>query len=189
MKEKIRGQIEEYAKSFQWTPEDYYWQHTLQVREFALMIQKRVGGDKDVVEVAALLHDIGKAELRAPGHEAISAQKATLFLKQIGFDENKAQKVAGCIRYENFEPIEARILRATDSMSLIMDSSSGRDWYFEHILQNDRERILRELTTSYQEIEFDFARDLVEKNYKRLVENTANNRWRSRRGKTSCQNN
>ena len=65
---ETRKKIEEYVKSMRWTPQDFYWKHAFQVREFALMIQRRVGGDKDVVEASALLHDVGKAELLAPGH-------------------------------------------------------------------------------------------------------------------------
>lgn len=79
MNNKVRKQIEEYAKSLKWTPKNFYWEHTLRVRDFALMIQKEIGGDKDVVEASALLHDIGKAKLLAPGHEEISAQLAETF--------------------------------------------------------------------------------------------------------------
>ncbi|MDP2860562.1 MAG: HDIG domain-containing protein, partial [bacterium] len=73
MDNKARKQIEKYSKSLKWTPKKIYWEHTSQVRDFALMIQKEIGGDKDVVEASALLHDIGKAKLLAPGHEEISA--------------------------------------------------------------------------------------------------------------------
>ena len=55
MSPRTRKQIEEYVKSMRWTPEDFYWKHAFQVRDFALMIQKRVGGDAAVVEASALL--------------------------------------------------------------------------------------------------------------------------------------
>lgn len=166
---KTRKQIEEYVKSLRWTPENFYWKHAFQVREFALMIQEKVGGDKEVVETSALLHDIGKAKLLAPRHEEISAKLAKKFLKKIGFDKNKIEKIIEVIKYENFELIEARILRSADSMGLIMDEK-GQRWFFENILKNDRERILKELEKSYSEIEFDFAKKFVEKTYKKLYE-------------------
>ena len=168
MDAKTRKKIEEYTKSMRWTPKDFYWKHAFQVREFALMIQKRVGGDKDIVEVSALLHDIGKAELLAPGHEENSAKLAKEFLKKVNFDENKINQIVECIKYVNFEPIEARILRSADSMGLIMDKR-GQNWYFENILKNSNERILKELEKSYSEIEFDFAKKFVEATYKKLV--------------------
>ena len=167
---KTREKIEEYAKSMRWTPQNFYWKHAFQVREFALMIQKRVGGDKDVVEASALLHDIGKAKLLAPGHEEISAKLAREFLEKINFDASKIRQIVECIKYEDFDFIEARILRSADSMGLIMDER-GQNWYFENILKNDNEQILKELEKSYSEIEFDFdfAKKFVEKRYKELV--------------------
>ncbi|MBL7169916.1 MAG: HD domain-containing protein [Candidatus Aenigmarchaeota archaeon] len=167
MNEKIRKKIEDYVKSLRWTPEDFYWKHAFQVRKFALMIQEKVGGDKDVVEVSALLHDIGKVELLVPGHEEISAKLAKEFLEKIGFDKNKISRIVECIKYENFELIESRILRSADSMALIMDKK-GQKWYFENILKNDKNRILKELDKSYSEIDFEFAMEFIKKEYKKL---------------------
>ena len=168
MDDKTRKKIEEYVKSMRWTPKNFYWKHAFMVREFALIIQKRVGGDKDIVEISALLHDIGKAELLGPKHEEISTKLAKEFLEQINFNKDKIKQILECIKYENFESIEARILRSADSMALIMDKE-GRKWYFENILKNNKERILKELGKSYFEIEFDFAKKFVEKTYKKLV--------------------
>lgn len=168
MDSETRKKIEEYAKSMRWTPKDFYWKHVFQVREFALMIQKRVGGDEDIIEASALLHDIGKAELLASGHEEISAKLAREFLEKINFDASKIRQIVECIKYEDFDFIEARILRSADSMELVMDEE-GQKWYFENILKNNRERILKELEKSYSEIEFDFAKKLVETTYKKLV--------------------
>ena len=169
MNNEIRKRIEKYSKSLKWTPKNFYWGHTLRVRELALMIQKKVGGDKEIVEVSALLHDIGKAKLLAPGHEEISSQLAKKFLEKIGFDKNKILKIVECIKYENFENIEARVLRTADSMSLILGDSEGREWYFENILKNDEARIIGELNKSFSEIEFDFATKLAVKDYRRLL--------------------
>ena len=168
MDNKTRKKIEEYAKSMRWTPKDFYWKHAFMVREFALMIQKRVSGDKDIIETSALLHDIGKAKLLGPEHEAISAKLAKEFLEKINFNKHKIKQIIECIKYKNFESIEAKILRSADSMALIMDEQ-GQGWYFENILKNNKERILREIEKSYSEIEFDFSKKFVEKTYQKLV--------------------
>lgn len=169
MKGFKRKQIEEYTKDQRWTPENYYWEHALLVRKLALMIQKKVGGDRDIVEVVSLLHDVGKTKLLAPGHEGISAQMAQEFLKKIGFDKNKIPQIAECISYKNFRSNETRILRSADSMALLMDTSGGREWYFNNILGNKKERILEEIEKSYSEIEFDFARNKAAESYKKLL--------------------
>lgn len=170
MREKERKQIENFAKSFSWTPKDYYWQHTLQVRKFSLLIQENEGGDRDVIEVIALFHDVGKAELLAPGHEELSAQIAKEFLETLEFDKEMIQLVSKCIRYKDFGSAEARILRVADSMSLLADDSGGREWYFKNVLGGDKKKIMQEIEKSYSEIEFDFARNIIEKDYRRLLE-------------------
>lgn len=54
-------------------------------------------------------------------------------------------------------------------MSLIMDNSGGREWYFKNIFKNDKKRILDELQKSFSEIGFDFAKEFVSKNYQKLL--------------------
>ncbi len=169
MESNIRKRIEEYVKSLKWTPKDFYWKHTLQVRKYAFLIQENVGGDKDVIEISTLLHDIGKVKLLAPGHEEISTKLAKEFLEKIGFDKNKIQRIIECIKYEDFSSIESRILRSADNMSLIMDNSGGKEWFFNKILKGDNKKIILELNKSYSEIEFDFAKKLVENTYKKLL--------------------
>lgn len=169
MNKETRKKIEEYVKSMEWTPKDFYWKHALQVRNFALIIQEKVGGDEDVVEASALLHDVGKAKLLGSGHEEISAELAQEFLKELNFNDNKIKQIAKCVKYENFDSVEAKILRSADSMALIMDKP-GRRWYFENVLNNNKEKILEEIKKSYSEIKFEFARDMVEDTYKKLIE-------------------
>ncbi|MEK9135393.1 MAG: HD domain-containing protein [Patescibacteria group bacterium] len=168
MKNEIRRKIEEYAKLMKWTPGDLYWKHAFMVRKFALMLQKEVGGDKDIIEVSALLHDIGKAKLLASGHEKISGELAEQFLRKIDFDESQISKIIECIKYENFDSVEAKILRSADSMALIMDAE-GQKWYFTKVLGNDKEKILNEIEKSFSEIEFDTGKKFIKDAYQKLV--------------------
>lgn len=168
MKNEIRKKIEEYVKSMKWTPGDLYWRHAFMVREFALMLQEKVGGDKDIIEISALLHDIGKAKLLAPGHEKISGELTEQFLRKIDFNESQIYTIIECIKYENFDSVEAKILRSADSMALIMDAK-GQKWYFTKVLGDDKEKILNELEKSFSEIEFDIGKELVRGVYQKLV--------------------
>lgn len=54
-------------------------------------------------------------------------------------------------------------------MSLIMDNSGGREWYFNNVLDDDKERILGELQKTFSEIGFDFAKEFVGENYQKLL--------------------
>lgn len=168
MKEKERKQIEDFCEGFAWTPDKYYWKHTLQVRKYGLLIQEQVGGDRDVVELSTLFHDVGKAKLLAEGHEELSAQIAEEFLSSLAFNKKKMETIGEVIKYKNSDLLEERILRAADSMSLLADNSGGREWYFNNVLKGDREKILDEIEKSWLEIDFDFARGLIKKNFEQI---------------------
>jgi len=168
MGNEIRRKIEEYVKSMKWASGDLYWKHAFMVREFALMLQQKIGGDKDVIETSALLHDIGKAKLLAPGHEKISGELAEQFLQKINFDKIKISKIIDCLKYENFDSIEAKILRSADSMALIIDIN-GQKWYFAKVLGNDKKKILEELKKSFSEIEFDIGKEFVKNTYRSSI--------------------
>ncbi|MEK7071735.1 MAG: hypothetical protein AAB959_00395 [Patescibacteria group bacterium] len=45
MKNEIRRKIKEYVRLMEWTPGDLYWKHAFMVREFALMLQEKIGGE------------------------------------------------------------------------------------------------------------------------------------------------
>ena len=170
MTDEQRQEILNFAKQQRWTPGDLYWNHTLEVRDYALKLQEVYGGNRDVVEISALLHDVGKAELRAPGHEKISARMAKNLLGKLDFGEDLIEKVTSCVLYEDFSSLESEILRSADSMSLLAGGARGREWYFANVLKNNKRKILKELTKSWEEISFDRARGLVKKDYQALLE-------------------
>lgn len=70
--------------------------HTLRVRELCLHIGHIEGGNPEILEASALLHDIGRpAEIQKPGvdHAAVSAGLAQDILKDTGFPDDKIPSV------------------------------------------------------------------------------------------------
>jgi len=101
--------------------------HTIRVRELCLHIGHLEGGDPEILEASALLHDIGRpAELQKSGvdHAAVSARLAHGILKAAGFPDDKIPSVIYAIenhRYSsNIEPtsLEARILQDADRLDI-----------------------------------------------------------------------
>jgi HD superfamily phosphodiesterase len=77
--------------------------------------------DSEVVEVAALLHDVGKYVEKgnnAVDHGAISAGMAEKFLNSVKFDEEKVAAVCHAIRVHTYgeesRSVEAKILHDAD---------------------------------------------------------------------------
>jgi uncharacterized protein len=119
---KQRHAIEDYAKEQMAKLGLHGWPHVKRVQRLSKQLSKDMKRvDSDVVEVAALLHDVGKyveKESKAVDHGSKSAEMAEEFLKSIKFAEKKVAAVCHAIRVHTHgeEPrsAEAKILHDAD---------------------------------------------------------------------------
>lgn len=72
------------------------FEHTMRVYRWAIKLQAKVGGDLDVIALAALLHDVGWDEDK--DHGEIGAQIAVDYLDGIGVDPDVISRVGEIIR-------------------------------------------------------------------------------------------
>ncbi|MBU3957635.1 MAG: HD domain-containing protein [Nanoarchaeota archaeon] len=75
--------------------------HIMVVVKNALKLSEITDADKEVVEIAAFLHDIGRAHGLKPSdvnkHHITSAKKAELILRDLKYPEDKIRKIVDCI--------------------------------------------------------------------------------------------
>jgi len=94
-------------------------EHTLRVRNYALKLAEEEGGDKEVVELAALLHDIGYMK-GFRDHARSGVPIARDFLNKQGYDVMKAGKIINCIikhdAKENPQTAEEKIIWDSDCL-------------------------------------------------------------------------
>jgi uncharacterized protein len=98
------------------------WPHVKRVVRLSLRLAKTVEcADYDVVEAAALLHDVAKHLERngkTSDHGKLSAEMAEEFLKSAGFGTGKIESICHAIRAqthgEEAKSVEARILHDAD---------------------------------------------------------------------------
>ncbi|NOZ20092.1 MAG: HD domain-containing protein [Planctomycetes bacterium] len=100
----------------------YHWpgytlQHTYRVRDLALVMGSREGGDTFVLEAAGLLHDIAKPQ--GDDHAARGAQEAQNILADLGIDLIEQEAIASAVETHvglagDRDPIENRILADAD---------------------------------------------------------------------------
>lgn len=88
------------------------WYHVKQVRDMALRIAEKEGGDREVIELAALAHDVGDRKLHAS--EQVGDEITLGVLKDAGVSQDMAEKVMDIIRHMSFKGA-----LVTDNMSTL----------------------------------------------------------------------
>lgn len=110
---KLSGWPAEWT-GFNWP--GYTYEHTLRVRNLSVSMARRLSADQRIVELAALLHDIGKPE--GEPHADVGAQRAETILSDLGIDAYGRSRVCHIIRThlakEPGYPVENLVLYDAD---------------------------------------------------------------------------
>jgi uncharacterized protein len=77
--------------------------HAFRVRDLGIRIAEAVGADSEVVQAAALLHDIGHGTGR-PEHAQRGANLATAILSGCSFPADKVSAITACIEHHHWLP-------------------------------------------------------------------------------------
>lgn len=109
------------------------FEHTLRVYRWAIKLQAKLGGDLDVIVLAALLHDIGWDDGGRP-HGEVGAELAVEYLDSIGVDADTITRVGEIIMmHENKDTdkelsleckivMDADLLDEVGAISVLWDS-------------------------------------------------------------------
>jgi uncharacterized protein len=105
------------------TPEQYKL-HFIPVFEYSMKLAEITGANKEVVELAAWLHDLGRVKFGPEDHHKTGAVEAEKILRNFGYPEETIKHVKECIlthrSMERDEPprtIEAKIIASADAMA------------------------------------------------------------------------
>lgn len=156
--------IERFVKAIMPRDEVHGLAHVLRVRKLALEIAKHINKhvDLEVLEIASLLHDIGRLK-RNNDHAKVSAEIAQLLLELINYPEEKIKKVVNAILAHSFsenvrpKSIEAQILSDADKLDALgaigiarviaYGESIGRSFYEN--LRHFKDKILKLKNSMY----------------------------------------
>lgn len=138
--ELIRNVENEARKFFIGANGCHDWTHVERVMHLSLNIGKKEGADLGILELAVLLHDIGrKEEMENKGvfcHAEKGAEIATEILKQHNLTLNLIDRIIHCIKSHRFrkgnipQTIEAKILYDADKIDSIGAIGIARDFLF-----------------------------------------------------------
>ncbi|HWJ02238.1 MAG TPA: HD domain-containing protein [Verrucomicrobiae bacterium] len=94
--------------------------HAMRVRNTAIYLADKEGGDRTVVELAALLHDIGKETTLEKSHAGSSASLAVTILQKYNYPGDIVEKVKHCVLAHTLEiepqTLEAKIVFDADKL-------------------------------------------------------------------------
>lgn len=130
-----------YAKNI-YDKSDYIhnWDNHIEVVvKHAKHIAKKEGMDIDIVEIGALLHDIGRIDvpLDAKDHAAPSAIKAEIFLKTLKLDKDIIESIKDTVLFHSAgmhpKTREALAVYDADKLDHIGPRGMIRDILFDHI--------------------------------------------------------
>lgn len=101
----------------------FWTYHILSVVKYSVMLAKRLGADKEVVELAALLHDIGVIEGDKANHHISGTKEAEEILRRFNYPKEKIEKIKHCIfahrssKSIKRKTIEAECIASADAMA------------------------------------------------------------------------
>ncbi|MCK4783216.1 MAG: HD domain-containing protein [Desulfobacteraceae bacterium] len=161
--------------------ESHSFEHVLRVRQLCLLIGHEEDADLDVLEAAALLHDIGRPQEATTGvsHAIIGADMAVAFLATTSFPKEKLASVASAIRTHRFsenlnpESLEGEILSDADKLDAMgalglartIAESLVRQLGLKGVVQHLQQKLLKLRDRMYTET----GKDLAEPRHNFLV--------------------
>lgn len=104
--EFVRQQITDNGRPPNYPFRDRF-EHTMRVYRWAIKLQAKVGGNLDIIALAALLHDVGWEEGRE--HGEVGAEIAVEYLDSIGIDPEIISRVGEIIRIHDDKDTEQEL--------------------------------------------------------------------------------
>lgn len=160
------AQIEEFAKSCcdQYPGDPGLWRNHVQlVRQFALRLAEIEGADSQVVEIAALLHDVGSYKGREE-HHIWSYELSKELLEGIDLPEITKELILECVlkhrtRFASEDNrIEVKIIQSADALGTLFDD----EWQEYSQRTMSRETLSQLYAKALGKINLESARRLAE---------------------------
>lgn len=120
MIEKVKQIVEKECADLDYF--DYKY-HLLPVVEYAAKLAEICDVNKEIVELSAWLHDIGRIKFGARNHELTGAAEAERILKQFGYSDEIIEQVKHCILAHrgsgSIQPqtMEAKVVATADALA------------------------------------------------------------------------
>jgi len=136
----VKKITKEAKKYFKWENWCHDFEHTRRVYNLCMHIWKIENADLEVLEIASILHDVGRKEQQKCKwkvcHAEIWAKKAREILKEFDLKKEKLENIIHCIETHRFrkwktpDSLEAKVLYDSDKVDAIGAVWIGRAFLF-----------------------------------------------------------
>lgn len=175
----IVEEIKNFVESECQKPESKYGQepfefHFVPVVQYAEKLADELGGDKEIVLLAAWLHDIGSIVYGRADHHVTGAKIAEEKLRELDYPLDKIEKVKECIRTHrgsqglSAETLEAQILVEADTLSAFNDLTGlfQAAFQYEKLPREDAKKSVRQkLQNKWKQLRFEKSKQIIRPRY------------------------
>lgn len=172
---EVKNFVEEECKKptskYGYEPFPYHFEP---VARYAATLAEELGADKEIVLLAAWLHDIGSILYGREDHHITGARIAEEKLRELGYPAEKIEHVKQCIlnhrgsEHRERKTLEEQIVAEADTMSNF-DNISGifkAAFVYEHLDQGEaKESVRKKLENKWQQLRFENSKRLVRPKY------------------------
>lgn len=144
--------------------------HFKPMAEYAGKLADQLGGDKEIVLIAAWLHDIGSIIYGREDHHITGAKIAEEKLKELGYSDEKIELVKQCIlnhrgsKHNERKSLEEKIIAEADVMSNF-DNIAGifkAAFIYENKTQGEaKDSVRRKLERKWRQLHFENSKKIV----------------------------
>ena len=152
--------------------------HFAFVVKYSQELADKLEADKEVVTLAAWMHDIGSIIQGRENHHITGAKIAEAKLMEFGYDKEKTQLVKKCIlnhrgsQNNERHSLEEKIVAEADAMSNF-DNISGifkaAFVYENHDQKKAGEVVKRKLTNKWNKLHFKESREIIKPKYEAML--------------------
>lgn len=144
--------------------------HFIPVVNYAKQLAEDLGGNKEIILIAAWLHDIGSIVYGREDHHITGAKLAEDKLKEFNYPEEKIELVKRCIlnhrgsKHSNQESIEEQIVVEADALSAFENISGIFRTAFIYENQNQEEAkksTMEKLENKWNQLHFESSKEIV----------------------------
>jgi len=180
---RITDQIKKIVEQEYRRPESKYGYdpfnfHIKEVVKISKKLAKKLGADKEIVELAAWMHDSGSVVHGRKNHHITSAKLAKEKLQKIGYPEEKTTQVCESILThrgsQKLTPktLEAQILVEADTISAFNDIAGLFQcaYTYEKLSRIEAKKsVLNKLNNKWQQLKFAESKKIVKPKYEAVT--------------------